>query len=251
MWCRWSRSLGHAEEINERWRAVRRGDFPAPALAGNELKLTPEQADDLIPYRKGSLGFAFQQYRKTTVWSQDKKPRTREDWMRAWKYIAPVFGHKNPNTVTLNMVAAFRDALRDSVSVREAHRVIKIWSRSRSRFHLCENEPCNSSAPSWRALGTAPDRKHLLVLSFTGFDRLSLGILAPIARSALLPQGKNSIAGGCSPVPPSCARARGEPAAERALHEADQEHAGKSDEDCGERQIHVLVSAISALMQSR
>jgi hypothetical protein len=95
-----------------------------------------------------------QQYRKTTVWSQDKKPRTREDWMRAWKYIAPVFGHKNPNTVTLNMVAAFRDALRDSVSVREAHRVIKIWSRSRSRFHLCENEPCNSSAPSWRALGT-------------------------------------------------------------------------------------------------
>jgi hypothetical protein len=174
-----------------------------------------------------------QQYRKTTVWSQDKKPRTREDWMRAWKYIAPVFGHKNPNTVTLNMVAAFRDALRDSVSVREAHRVIKIWSRSRSRFHLCENEPCNSSAPSWRALGTAPDRKHLLVLSFTGFDPSATAaspwssrspgrILAPIARSALLPQGKNSIAGGCSPVPPSCAQARGtaSPSVKHALQAA-------------------------------
>jgi hypothetical protein len=69
-----------AEEMNERWRAVRRGDVPAPALAGNDRKLTPEQADDLIPYGKGSLGCAFQHYRKTTVWSQDKKPRTREDW---------------------------------------------------------------------------------------------------------------------------------------------------------------------------
>src|SRR5690242_4562224 len=45
-----------AEEMNERWRAVRRGDVPAPALAANDRKLTPEQADDLIPYRKSSLG---------------------------------------------------------------------------------------------------------------------------------------------------------------------------------------------------
>jgi hypothetical protein len=116
-----------AEEINERWRAVRRGDVPAPALTCNDCKLTPEQADDLIPYRKGSTGFGFQQYRRTTVWLQDKKPRTREDWMRAWKHIQPVFGHKDPKTVTLNMMAAFRDAVRDRYGVREAHWVIKIW----------------------------------------------------------------------------------------------------------------------------
>jgi hypothetical protein len=116
-----------AEEINERWRAVKRGDLPAPALAGTDRKLTPEQADHLIPYRKGSLGAGFQAYRKTSVWSQDKKPRTREDWMRAWKHIGPVFGHKNPRTVTLSMIAAFRDAVRDRYGVREAHRVIKIW----------------------------------------------------------------------------------------------------------------------------
>jgi hypothetical protein len=116
-----------AEEMNERWRAVKRGDVPAPALVGTDRKLTPEQADDLIPYRPGSLGFGFQQYRKTSVWSQDKKPRTREDWMRAWRHIALVFGHKDPRTVTLSMVAAFRDAIRDAYGVREAHRVIKIW----------------------------------------------------------------------------------------------------------------------------
>jgi hypothetical protein len=115
-----------AEEMNARWQAVKRGDVPAPALAGTG-KLTPEQADDLIPYRKGSLGFAFQAYRKTSVWTVDKKPRTREDWMRAWKHIAPVFAHKDPRTVTLSMIAAFRDAIRDRYSVREAHRVIKIW----------------------------------------------------------------------------------------------------------------------------
>jgi hypothetical protein len=115
-----------AEEMNSRWQAVQRGEAPAPALAGKDLKLTPEQADDLVPYRKGSLGYAFQQYRKTSVLSQDKAERTREDWMRAWRHIQPVFGHKDPRTVTLNMIAAFRDAVRDGYSVREAHRVIKI-----------------------------------------------------------------------------------------------------------------------------
>jgi hypothetical protein len=116
-----------AEEMNAKWQAYLQGDLPAPALAGTKCEFTPEEADDLIPYRKGSLGFGFQQYRKTSVWEQDKKPRTREDWMRAWKHIAPVFGHKDPRTVTLSMMAAFRDAVRDQYSVREAHRVIKIW----------------------------------------------------------------------------------------------------------------------------
>lgn len=116
-----------AEEMNARWLAVKRGEVPAPALAGKDRKLTPEQADDLIPYRKGSLGFAFRKYRETSVWKQDKAERTREDWWRGWKRIQPVFGHKDPNTVTLNMIAAFRDAIRDRYGVREAHRVIKIW----------------------------------------------------------------------------------------------------------------------------
>ena len=116
-----------AEEMNAKWLAVKRGEVPAPALVGTDRKLTPEQADDLIPYRRGSLGAGFQAYRATSVWSHDKKERTREDWMRAWKHIAPVFGHKDPRTITLSMIAAFRDAVRDRYGVREADRVIKIW----------------------------------------------------------------------------------------------------------------------------
>ena len=75
-----------AEEMNAKWQAYLRGEVPSPAQLG---KVSPEQADDLIPYRRGSLGYGFQQYRKTTVWSQDKKERTREDWMRAWRHIGP------------------------------------------------------------------------------------------------------------------------------------------------------------------
>jgi hypothetical protein len=116
-----------AEEMNARWLAVKRGDVPAPALAGRDGKLTPEQADDLIPYRPGSIGAGFKTYRKTDVWLKDKKPRTREDWMRGWRYIGPVFGHKDPRTITLTMISAFRSAITDAHGVREAHRVIKIW----------------------------------------------------------------------------------------------------------------------------
>ena len=48
----------YAEELNARWLGVRLGQEPAPALAiealatktpGKKKKLTPEQADDLIP----------------------------------------------------------------------------------------------------------------------------------------------------------------------------------------------------------
>jgi hypothetical protein len=116
-----------AEELNARWRAVRSGEVPAPALARKDRKLTPEDADDLIPYRGGSVGAGFKLYRATSVWKNDKKERTREDWWRAWRYIGPVFGQVNPRTVTLSQISAFRDTIRDSHGVREAHRTIKIW----------------------------------------------------------------------------------------------------------------------------
>jgi hypothetical protein len=117
----------HAKELNERWLAVKRGEVPAPALARKDKKLTPEQAEDLIPYRKGSLGAAFKVYRESDVWKLDKKERTREDWWRGWKNIAPVFAHKDPRTVTLNQISAFRSAIRIKHGVREAHRTVKIW----------------------------------------------------------------------------------------------------------------------------
>jgi hypothetical protein len=116
-----------ADEMNARWQAVKRGEVPAPALADKDKRLTPEQADDLIPYRKGSTGEGFQKYRKSDIWKTEKAERTREDWMRGWKYIGPVFGHKAPSTVTLDQISALRAKVRDKYGIREAHRMIKIW----------------------------------------------------------------------------------------------------------------------------
>src|SRR4051812_2972835 len=56
-----------------------------------------------------------------------KKPRTREDWERGWRYIGPVFGDVDPKTVDLRTLDDwYRQVLR-TAGVREAWRAMKIW----------------------------------------------------------------------------------------------------------------------------
>jgi integrase len=88
--------------------------------------LSPEQSEGLTIYPPRSLGEAFRRYRRTHEWA-GKAPRTREDWWRAWKRIKPIFGDTDPRTVTLENVSAWRKAIEDIVSLREAHRALKIW----------------------------------------------------------------------------------------------------------------------------
>src|SRR6516165_3019301 len=66
-----------AEEWNHRWDEYR---------AGISSKRWPV----------GSVGTAFDDFRQTGVWGA-KKPRTREDWERGWKYIEHVFGPVAPD----------------------------------------------------------------------------------------------------------------------------------------------------------
>jgi integrase len=114
-----------AEEWNRRWLAVRRGEAPSPAMASAD-NLSPEQAEELTVYPPRSLGEAFRRYRRTGEW-KNKKPRTREDWWRVWRRIKPVFGDCDPRTVTLEDISAWRAMIEETVSLREAHRCIKIW----------------------------------------------------------------------------------------------------------------------------
>ena len=88
--------------------------------------LTPEQAEELTVYPPRSLGEAFRRYRRIDEWSR-KAPRTREDWWRGWRRIKPIFGDTDPRTVTLEDVSAWRKVVEDTVSLREAHRCVKIW----------------------------------------------------------------------------------------------------------------------------
>jgi hypothetical protein len=88
--------------------------------------LSPERSEELTVYPSGSLGEAFRRYRRTEEWER-KAPRTREDWWRAWRRIKPAFGDCDPRTVTLEHVSAWRKVIEDTVSLREAHRALKIW----------------------------------------------------------------------------------------------------------------------------
>jgi integrase len=114
-----------AEQWNRRWQMVRRGEAPSPAMAAAD-NLSPEQSEELTVYPPRSLGEAFRRYRRTEVWA-DKAPRTREDWFRGWKRIKPIFGDCNPRTVSLEDISAWRKAIEEGVSLREAHRCLKIW----------------------------------------------------------------------------------------------------------------------------
>jgi hypothetical protein len=114
-----------AEEWNRRWQAVRRGEVPSPAMASAD-NLSPKQAEERTIYPPHSLGEAFRRYRRTDEWTA-KAPRTREDWWRVWRRLKPVFGDCDPRTVRLEHISAWRKTIEEDVSLREAHRCLKIW----------------------------------------------------------------------------------------------------------------------------
>jgi len=114
-----------AEQWNDRWDKTRRGEAPSPAMVAAD-NLSPERSEELTVYPSRALGEAFRRYRRTDEWA-GKAPRTREDWWRGWKRIKPIFGDCDARTVTLEDLSAWRKAIEETVSLREAHRCLKIW----------------------------------------------------------------------------------------------------------------------------
>lgn len=114
-----------ADEWERRWQSTRVGSVPSPALvAASNLSLA--ESEELTVYPARCIGEGFKRFRRTAEWGR-KKPRTREDWWRAWKHIKPIFGDVDPRTVTLEDVSAWRLMVEETVSLREAHRCLKIW----------------------------------------------------------------------------------------------------------------------------
>lgn len=113
-----------AEEWNARWDRARTGREPAPKHV----------------YPRGSLGEAFERFRRTETWKA-KAPRTREDWERGWRYINPIFGDVAPHTVTLEHVDAWYHGLKATASIGEAFRAVKIWRalwQVAASMHYCD-----------------------------------------------------------------------------------------------------------------
>jgi len=111
-----------AEEWNKRWDEARRPSA-TPALPAN---LSPAEAEERTNYPRGSLGAAFKEYRRTDEWAR-KAIKTRYEWERAWRRLKPIFGDVAPSSVSLASLSLFRSNLERAVSLREAHRTIKIW----------------------------------------------------------------------------------------------------------------------------
>lgn len=99
-----------ARALNREWDAHRTG-------------MTIEARPQIIP---GSLADAFDRLKTTSIW-KDKSIESRTEWDRAWRRIDPIFGDVDPRTVSLEDITGFRDVIRDTISVSEAHRTIKIW----------------------------------------------------------------------------------------------------------------------------
>lgn len=130
-----------AERWNLRWDQTRAGAIPTPAMASAQ-NLSFENAEELTIYPQKSLGEAFRRYRRTDEWAR-KAPRTREDWWRGWRRIKPVFGDCDPRTVRLDDLSAWRKMIEETVSLREAHRALKIWRamwKTSAALGYCQRE---------------------------------------------------------------------------------------------------------------
>jgi hypothetical protein len=130
-----------AERWNLRWDKTRHGQEPSPAMVAAD-NLSPERSEELTVYPPRSLGEAFGRYRRTEEW-RVKAPRTRDDWWRGWRHIKPIFGDCDPRTVTLEAMSEWRKAIEDSVSLREAHRCLKIWRalwKVSAAMHYCKRD---------------------------------------------------------------------------------------------------------------
>lgn len=131
-----------AEELNAAWDARAVQPIADPSAA--KVQTWPA----------GSIGEAFDVYRGTHEWAK-KKPRTREDWERAWKYIGPVFGRFAPPLVTMPLISEWRQGIEDAISLREAHRAMKIWRalwRVMAALKYCDAE----KDPSFAVVNTEP-----------------------------------------------------------------------------------------------
>jgi hypothetical protein len=79
-----------AIELNAEWDAVRRGTTDAAAPT----------------YPPGSVGDGYQRAMKMREAEraargkkQSNEQASRDDWMRAWKWLDPLFGDANPRTI--------------------------------------------------------------------------------------------------------------------------------------------------------
>jgi hypothetical protein len=139
--------------LNYEWDRVRRGSHAAA---------TPIETI----YPRGTVGNAYQRAmklreseRKANNIIRTKEQEKRDDWPRAWKWLGPVYGDRDPRSVTPESLLALRSKVAERVSATEAHRVIKVWRalwKKMAAMAYCERD----ADPSLVFSNTAPDPRQ-------------------------------------------------------------------------------------------
>jgi hypothetical protein len=118
-----ARALG----LNDEWDSIRRGE------AINKPR-----------WPAGSVGDAYERALKlrdaarvTKGEKRNKDQESRDDWLRAWKWLGPAFGDVDPTTIqpehflhldpSTGKAKGLIAKIEQKVSVTERHRVIKVW----------------------------------------------------------------------------------------------------------------------------
>jgi hypothetical protein len=143
--------------LNAEWDRVRTGAHDALAV------LEPV-------YATGSVGEGYQRAiklraaeRATKGIVRTKEQAKRDDWPRAWKWLGPIFGDRDPKAVTPEALLALRSKVTERVSAIEAHRVIKVWRalwKKLEAFGYCTDKDGPRSDPSLAFSNTAPDPRQ-------------------------------------------------------------------------------------------
>lgn len=124
LWRRRSRGWAIADEWNNRWQAVRKGEA-APPVKLDEL--SRDEAEVARRYPSGSIGGAFQVYIRTPEWTSRAYLTREKIWWPAWFRIRDMWGDVAPDTIKFEMMSRWRAALEKKHGRGVAHKTLRVW----------------------------------------------------------------------------------------------------------------------------
>jgi hypothetical protein len=113
-----------ADKWNQRAAATLCGE-QAPLI--DMTTLSREEAEAVRRYPRGSVGAAFQAFIRTEEWSARALSNRTKVWWPAWFRIRAMWGDVDPNTITFEMMSAWRKQIEDNHGRDVAHKTLKIW----------------------------------------------------------------------------------------------------------------------------
>jgi len=133
-----------ANRLYEDWQRARSG---APA------------AQEKARWPAGSIGHAFDRYRRTAAWAAKSEATRRKDWEWSWQFISPIFGDVDPATVQVEDIEALYGHVKATRGLHTAHRMVKVWRalwKVMAAMKYCEAE----QDPSFILRNTAPKGRN-------------------------------------------------------------------------------------------